>query len=277
MADQTMLCPDPESLSIQPLLNIRAPDSCVTVIARRGYGKSYLFSSWLYHQMKDTKRSFNQGNVIIFSSTGRLSNQFSFLSKENCRPFSEKTLVSVLKLQQRKKAMIISRADRRYKATGKRESVTFSPLIIGLDDVQSMTGRATDGTKGSFHSDAINFAMTCGRHLGVVLFQCIQSPKSLSSVVARSQTTHLCMAGLSAEQLKVCYTLTDGTVDFKTFSRMVASCGRHCFLLFDTTKPHGERFCYIKAPPFSQFQLRIKPHPSSKQSTKKKNNGKEEK
>ena len=113
MADDTsdfQLCPDPSTLTLEPLLHIPAPRSVVTCIARRGAGKSYLFSSWLYHQLRDPKRMYNKGNVIVFTSSGRLSNDFSYLSPENVRPFSEQTFTSVMRLQQRRITLLKKRA-----------------------------------------------------------------------------------------------------------------------------------------------------------------------
>jgi hypothetical protein len=263
MADDTsdfQLCPDPSTLSLEPLLNIPAPRSVVTCIARRGAGKSFLFSSWLYHQLRDPKRMYNKGNVIVFTSSGRLSNDFSYLSPENVRPFSEQTFTSVMRLQQRRITLLKKRAER------SNTSCTLPPLLVCLDDPQGMSHRSTDGGKGAFHSNAVSFAYTCGRHLKLQLWCSIQNPTSLLSTAARSQTTHLVMASLSQEQLRACYKLIDGVASFQQFARMIASLKPYCFLLFDTTRPAGERFQYIRASGFNdgRWKVRIAQPPSSK-------------
>jgi hypothetical protein len=94
----------------------------------------------------------------------------------------------------------------------------------------------------------------------------VQNPTCLLSTAARSQTTHLVMASLSQEQLRACYKLIDGVATFQQFARMIASLKPYCFLLFDTTRPAGDRFQYIRAGGFNdgRWKVRISAPPAKK-------------
>ena len=208
--------------------------------------------------MKDRSRMLNRGNVIVFTSSGRLSGDFSYLDDNNVRPFSEETLVSVIRLQQRRIELLKRRSER----SGNK--VMLPPLLICLDDPQSYSHRSTDGGKSAFHSKAVEFLYTVGRHYRISLYCNIQHSTSLLNVACRNQTTHLLMSSMSTESLRACYKLIDGVASFQQFARMVASLHEHCFLLFDTTRPAGQRFRYVRAPGYGKFLVRIAAPPSSK-------------
>jgi energy-coupling factor transporter ATP-binding protein EcfA2 len=248
---------------MDPLLNIRCPDSVITCIGRRGSGKSSLFNAWLYAMITNKQRYLNKGNIVVFTSTGRLSNNFSYLPRENVKMWDENVFLSLLKLQARKIELLKRRADRSGRP------VTLSPLCICLDDVQQSSNAKG---KQSFYSKALEFAYTCGRHLKIMLWCNVQNPTTILQPCSRNQTTHLVISGaVSSEQLRACYRLIDGVSSFKQFASAVASLPRHCFLVFDTTKPAGERFQFVKAQHINpKFLVRIAPPPQSKNKKKQK-------
>jgi hypothetical protein len=165
-----------------------------------------------------------------------------------------------MRLQQRRITLLKKRAER------SKTSCTLPPLLVCLDDPQGMSHRGSDGGKGAFHSNAVDFAFTVGRHLKLQLWANVQNPTCLLSTAARSQTTHLVMASLSQEQLRACYKLIDGVASFSQFARMIASLREHCFLLFDSTRPAGDRFKYIRAKGYNdgKWKVRIKAPPTKK-------------
>ena len=229
------------------ILNIPLP-SAVCVVARRNTGKSFLICSWIYEQLK--RGRLLKQNIIVFTSTS-FNDQYDFLPAQNVRPYSETLVKKIIQFQKRRLLLLKKRSDR------SGVPVQIPGICLVLDDVQTYSGRASDGSKGHFLSECLKFLFTTGRHLKIQLWCATQATKTLISPACRSNCDVLAMSSLTTEQMRACYQLISD-VTFPEFKRMIDNLPCHVFAVYNTYKPPGERWGFVKATGYAGGKFLIK-------------------
>ena len=236
---------DGSSFGMDPILNAKL-SATFLLCSRRNSGKSTFLSSLVYGWLKMGR--FRSQNVIVFSATCSMNDEYSWLPPENVRHGWDEVLVRKLIQFQRRRILL-----KKKQATRANVSVHLPGLLLILDDIVGQRGIDVA------HSPVLKWLMCSGRHAKISVAIASQLSRVICNPTVRSQSDYVLTSSLSADQLDSVWRITSGK-SWREFKDDVSALEDYTWIMYDSVVAKGNRWYTMKAALPPKFRVTFRNH-----------------